>query len=124
MVEIDKNYAEFVVKPMGAIDLGLERLVKVPGIVEAGAVVCDCQLLDLLDGPGVLDRDSGVVAKSMQKEHLVIREALHCAVDELNDAEYTMFGLEGYADDRSRLPLCHFVDALGKAGIVVDVGNQ
>ena len=60
----------------------------------------------------------------MQEEHLVVREALHGAVDQLDHAEDPMLRLEWDADDRARLPLRHFVDTLGKARIVVDVRNK
>src|SRR6185437_9474938 len=112
MVEVDEDDAELVIETMRTIDLRFERLVQMSCIVKAGAIVRNREFLDLFDGACVLDGDSRVVAERMQEEHLIVGEALHGAVDELDHAEYPMLRLERHADDRARLPLGHLVDAL------------
>ena len=93
-------------------------------VVEAGAVICNGEFLNLLHCARVLDGDGGVVAERMQKEHLVVGETLHSAVDKLNHAEDAVFRFEWHADDRTRLPLRHLIDPLCEARIVIHVWNQ
>ena len=124
VVEIDEHHAELVIETMRAIDFGFKRLVQVSRVVEPGAVVSDREFLDLLDRPGVFDRDRSVVAERVEEEHLVVGEAFHGAIDELDHAQHAVLRFERHADDRARLPLGHLVDALGEARIVVDVGHE
>src|SRR5205823_206121 len=86
VVEIDKDDAEFMSETRRAVNLGFERLVEMPRVVEAGAIVGDGQFLDALDSARVIDGDSGVIAKCIQKEQLVVTEGLHGAIDELDHA--------------------------------------
>src|SRR5690349_9676202 len=93
-------------------------------VVQPGAVVSDRKLLDLLDRSRVVNGYSGVIAKSMQEEHLLLAETFHGAVDELDDAQYPVFRLQRHADDGPGLPLRHLINALGKSGIVVNIGHN
>ena len=62
VIQIDEQHAELIAKSRRAVNLGLKRLIKVPRIVEAGAVVGDRQFLDLLDPARILNRDRRIVA--------------------------------------------------------------
>lgn len=124
VIEVDKHHAELVVEAMRAIDLSFERLVQMACVVEAGAIVGDREFLDLLDGARVFNRDGRVIAERVQEEHLVVGEAFHRAIDELDHAEHAMLRFERHADDRARLPLGHLVDTLGEARIVVNVRHE
>src|SRR5262245_14160886 len=124
VVEIEKDHAELVTEASGAIDLSLERFIKMTGVVEAGAIVSDGEFLDLLHRAGVVNGDSGVVTERVQEEHLLLAKALHGAVDELDHSQNAVLGLQRNADDRPGLPLGHLIDALGKAGVIVNIGDD
>src|SRR5262250_1105000 len=93
-------------------------------VVEASAVICDGEFLDLLDRASVIDGDGGVVAESVQEEHFLLAEALHGAVNKLNHSKNAVLGLKRDADNRASLPLGHLVNAFGEARVVVDVGHD
>src|SRR6476620_8419897 len=99
MIKVKEDHAEFIAKAGGAIDLSFQCLVKMAGVVEAGAIVSDCQFLDLLHGAGVINGDGSVIAKSMQEEHLLLPKTFHGAVDELDHAQNAVLRLQGHADD-------------------------
>ena len=124
MIEIDEDHAEFVFEAGRAIDFRLQRLVQVPRIVEAGAVIGDGQLLDLLDGAGVVDGDGGIIAERLQKEHFGVAEIIEHAIDQLDDAQGAVLGAQRYAHYRAGLPLGHFINTLGKSWIGVNVGDN
>ena len=86
-VEIEEEDAELVAEAGGAVDLGLDGVVEMARVVEAGAVVGDGEFLDLLDGAGVVDGDGGIVGQGLQEHELIVAEAGHIDVDELDDAE-------------------------------------
>lgn len=124
VVEVEEDHGELVSEALRAVDLGFEHLVKMARVVETGAVVSDGEFLNAFHGLGVVDGDGGVVAESMQEEHLALAEVLKRAVDELDDPEDAVLGFERDADDAARLPLGHLVDTLGEAGIGVNVRND
>ena len=95
-----------------------------PGIVEAGAVVGDGEFLDFFHGARVVNGDGRVVAEGMKEEHLLLSKTLHGAVNQLDHPQHTMLRLQGNADDGAGLPLGVFIHPLGKARIVVNIGNN
>ena len=93
-------------------------------IIEAGAVVSDRQFLNLFDSARVVNGNRSVVAQRMEKKHLIVGKALHGAVNQLDNTEHPVFRLQRHADDGARLPLCHFVNTFGEAGIAINVRNK
>src|ERR1043166_2841041 len=90
VVEVDEQHRELVTEAGRTIDLGLKSFIKMPGVIQASAVVGDGQFLDALDRARVIDGNGGIVADGTKEKHLAFGEAGHSHVDQLNDGEYAV----------------------------------
>ena len=108
VVEVDEDHAELVAEARRAVDLGFKGFVQMARIEQARAIVGDGQFLNLLDRPRILNRNRGIVAQRLQKEHLLLSQA-HVGVDQLDHAQYAVFRAQRHADDRAGLQLRHLV---------------
>ncbi len=100
VVEVDEEQAEAGLGDgCGQLDLLVQQGVEVACVEEAGAVVGDGELVDELDGAGVLDGDGGVVAEDAQEGDGVLALQVELGVEELDDAEGFVAGTDGDAGD-------------------------
>ena len=124
VVEVEEEDAELVAEAGGAVDLGLDGVVEVARVVKSGAVIGDGEFLDLFDGAGVVDGDGGVVGQGLQEHELIVAEAGHIDVDELDDAEDFVLGGERDAEDGAGLAAGQLVDAGGETLVLGDIGDD
>ena len=78
MIEINEHNGKLISETSRAVNLGLQRLIKMPRVVEAGAVVGDGQFLNLLHRTRIFNRDGGIVAQRLQKERSPDRRNASC----------------------------------------------
>src|SRR5262249_12857 len=90
VIQIQEDHAELVTETRGAVDLRLQGLIQMAGIVKTGAVVRNGEFLNLLHSAGVIDGNGSVVAQGMQEEHLLLAEAFHGAIDELDHTQHAV----------------------------------
>jgi len=108
MVEINEDHAELVAKARRTVDFGFKRLVQMASIEEACTVVGDGEFLNFFDRPGILNRNRGVVAQGLQKEHLLLAH-LDIGVDQLNHAQHAVFRAQWHANDGASSQTRHLI---------------
>src|SRR6185295_11817767 len=102
VIEINKQHAEFISKARRTVDLSFERFIKMPCVIEAGAIIRDGQFLNFLDGACILNRDGSVVTERLQKESFLIGEVVEVHIDQLDHSQYAQFGTQGHANNGAR----------------------
>src|SRR6185312_6544492 len=99
-VEVKEEQAELVRGILAMLgQLLVEQRVEMARVEQAGAIVGDGELVDALDGAGVLDGDGGVVAEQAQKADGILAQQIELAVEQLNDAEGLVAGAYRHARD-------------------------
>src|SRR6476469_10826366 len=84
VVQIDEQNGELVAVACGTVDFGFQSLVKMPGIVEPGAIVRDGEFLNFFYRPGIFNGDGSVVANRLKKERFMVGEVIHIYINQLN----------------------------------------
>ncbi len=125
VIQVDEDHAEFIAEPSRAVDLGFERLVEMPGVEQAGAVVGDGEFLNLLDRLGVFDGDGRVVAQATAGRTSLARFS-PCTSTFTNwiTPSTRCLRTQRHTDDGARLPARHLIQAGRKSRIGLHVGND
>src|SRR6185369_4116442 len=124
VIEINKQHAELISEARGTVYLRLKCLIEMTRVVKSGAIIRDREFLNSLHCSRILNGDSGVVTQRLQEVHLLIGKVLEVNVHQLDYAQHPQLGTHRHADNRPRLPLCHFIDTLSKARIGHDIRND
>src|ERR1700733_894844 len=88
MIEINENQRELESVTVRAVDFSVQHEIQMARVVEAGAVVGDCELVNALNVARVFDRDGRVIREGFEQGEIAGAEAFWAdAIDEFNDAE-------------------------------------
>ena len=72
-VEVDEDQRKFKSVAVRAVDLRIQHEIQVPGVVQAGAIIGDGQLVNALHVPRILDGDRGVVGQRFEQSEVALR---------------------------------------------------
>src|SRR5690242_8705782 len=125
MVEVDEDKRKLVIVTLRAVDFGFENKAHVAGVVKAGAVVGDGQLVNAFYVPGILESDGGEIGEGLQQLEVAVVETLRAeTIDELDDAKTGVAEFDGHGNDGLRLCFGLFIDLAEEARVLGSVGDN